>query len=106
MLLFYNILQIFTLNDNSSCNDHCIALRECLCLEIRDIKVLPYFTSVERACLDYDLHFRVIHVESVQTHEGTRNEMTPRITDDISLGPNGNLQGIIRCFSLETGQDL
>ena len=42
----------------------------------------------------------------MQTHEGTRNDVAPRCVDAIALGPNGNLQGGIRCFSLGTGKTL
>ena len=68
--------------------------------------VLPPLTIVEGTVLDYNLHFRVIFGEFLQTHEGTKNDMTPRAVDTIALGPNGNLQGGIRCFSLETGRVL
>ena len=61
---------------------------------------------VEGTVLDYNLHFRVIFGEFLQTYEGARNDMTSRCVDAIALGPNGNLQGGIRCFSLSTGRVL
>ena len=32
--------------------------------------------------------------------------MNLRTIDAVALGPNGNLQGSIRCFSLDTGKIL
>ena len=56
--------------------------------------------------MDYNLHFRVIYGEFLQTYEGTKNDMTPRTVDAIAMGPNGNLQGGIRCMSLGSGRFL
>ena len=67
-------------------------------------KILSSLTIVEGVVLDYELHFRVIFGEFVQTYEGTRNDMTARTVDALALGPNGNLQGGIRCFSLASGR--
>ena len=69
-------------------------------------QILSPLTIVEGTALDYNLHFRVIFGEFVQTYEGTSNDMAPRCVDAIALGPNGNLQGGIRCFSLATGKVL
>ena len=56
--------------------------------------------------LDYNINFRVMFSEFVHVCEGNRDEMTPRSVDDLALEPNGNLQGGIRCFSLDTGRIL
>ena len=61
---------------------------------------------VEGISVDYNLHFKVTHGKFVQTYEGTRNGMTPRTADAIALGPNGNVEGGIQCFSLTTGRML
>ena len=65
-------------------------------------EVLPPLTIVEGVVLDFNLHFRVIYSEFCQTYEGTDNTMNLRTTDSVALGPNGNLQGGIHCFSLNT----
>ena len=65
-------------------------------------QVLSPLAIVEGISLDYNLHFKVIFGEFLQTHEGTKNDMSPRTVDVIASGPNGNLQGEIRCFSLAT----
>ena len=69
-------------------------------------KILLPLKIVESTCLDYNIHFRVTCGEFVQTYEGARNDMTPRSADAIDLGPNGNLQGVSRYFSLTTGHVL
>ena len=69
-------------------------------------KVLPPLTIVEGLTLDYCLLFRVIYGEHVQTYEGTRNDMTARTVDALALGPNINVQGGIRCYSIGTGRVL
>ena len=69
-------------------------------------KVLPPLTIVEGLTLDYFLHFRVMHGEHVQTYEGTRNDVTARIVDALELGPDGNMQGGVRCYSIEAGRVL
>ena len=61
---------------------------------------------VEGIVLDFNLHFRVMFGEFVQTYEGTSNTMVPRTVDAIALGPSGNLQGGVHCFSLLTGRVL
>ena len=62
-------------------------------------KILSPLVIVEGVTLDFNLYFRVIFEEFVQTYEGTKNNMTPRSVDAIALGPNSNLQGGIRYFS-------
>ena len=69
-------------------------------------KFLSPLAIVEGTVVDYNLHFKVIFGEFVQTYEGTKNDMGARCVDAIALGPNGNLQGGIRCFSLATGRIL
>jgi len=69
-------------------------------------QVLSPLVIVEGLVVDYNLHFKVIFREFLQTYEGTKNDMIPRTIDAIALGPNGNLQGGIRCFSLATGKVL
>ena len=63
---------------------------------------LSSLTILEVTCLDYHLHFRVMHGEFLQTCEGTRNDMNLRTIDALALGPNTHFQGGIRCFSLVT----
>ena len=67
-------------------------------------KVIYPLAIAKGTVLDYNFHFWVKFREFLQTHEGTRNYMTPRSTDAIALGPNSNLQGGIRCFSIVTGK--
>ena len=61
---------------------------------------------VEGVVSVYDLHFRVIFDEFIQTYEGTRNYMSPGIIDTTALGLNDNLQGRIRSFSLSIGREF
>jgi len=68
--------------------------------------VLPPVTIIEGTVIDYYKHFHVVFGEFVQTFEGSDNTMNKRTIDAIALGPNGNLQGGIRCFSLSTGKIL
>ena len=68
------------------------------------LKILSPLTIVEGTTLDFNLHFRVIFGEFVQTYDGTNNAMSLRSTDAIALSPNSNLQGGIICFSLATGK--
>ena len=67
-------------------------------------KFLSPLNIAEGTALDYHLKFRVACGEFLQTHEGTSNGMTLRTIDAVALGPNTNLQGVIRCFSLATGK--
>ena len=69
-------------------------------------KILPPLTIVESLTIDYNLHFKVIFGEYLQTFEGIRNDLTLRTIDALALGPNGNMQGGIRYYSLATGQVL
>ena len=61
---------------------------------------------VKGMALDYNVHFKVIFAKFVQTYESTKNDIMPHTIDTIALGPNSNLQGSIRCFSLVTGKIL
>ena len=63
-------------------------------------------TTVESIVLECNLHFRVMFGEHAQTFEGRDNAMTPRAADAVVLGPNVNIQGGIRCFSLLSGRIL
>ena len=42
----------------------------------------------------------------MQTYEGTNKKMETRAFDATSLGPNGNMQGGVRCFSLVSRRTL
>jgi hypothetical protein len=67
---------------------------------------LSPLTILEGVVLDYSLHFQVIFGEYAQSYEDTTNTMKSRTVGAIALGPNGNLQGGIRLFSLVTGKIL
>jgi len=69
-------------------------------------QTLSPLSIVEGTVLDFNLHFKVIFGEFVQTCEGTDNTMKARTVDALALGPNGNLQGGIRCYSLDSGKIL
>ena len=69
-------------------------------------QVLPPMTIVEGIVLDYNKHFHVIFGEYLHTYEGTTNTMKERTVTGLALGPSGNLQGGIRCYSLATGKVL
>ena len=67
----------------------------------RDVsQIISPLTIVEGLLLDYNLHFRLIYGEFVQTFEGSNNTMEPHTVDSVGLGPAGNLQGGLRCFSM------
>jgi hypothetical protein len=67
---------------------------------------LSPMTILEGVVLDYNLHFQVIFGEYLHTYEVTTNTMKSRTVGAIALGPTGNLQGGIRCYSLVTGRIL
>ena len=67
---------------------------------------LTPLTILEGVVLDYNLHFQVIFGEYVDTYDETTNTMKSRTVTAIALGPNGNLQGGIRCYNLVTGKIL
>ena len=67
---------------------------------------LSPLSIAEGTVLDFNLHFRVIFGEFMQACEGSTNTMKQRMIDAIALGPNGNSQGGIRCYSLESGKIL
>lgn len=54
-------------------------------------KILFPLSITEGINLDYNLYFRVIFRELIQTYERTRNDITPRYIDIITLGCNQNL---------------
>ena len=64
-------------------------------------QILLLLSIAEGMVLDFNSHFRIIFGEFVQTCEGSANTMKKRMIDAITLGPNGNLQGGKRCYSLE-----
>jgi len=63
-------------------------------------QVLLPLTIIEGTVLDYYLYFRIIYGEFLQTYEDTDNTMSLRTSDAVGLGPNGNLQSRIWCYSL------
>jgi hypothetical protein len=67
---------------------------------------LSPLTILEGVVLDYNLHFQVIFGEHAHTYEDTTNTMKSRTVGAIALGPNGNLQGGVRFYSLITGKIL
>ncbi|OEU10337.1 hypothetical protein FRACYDRAFT_247347 [Fragilariopsis cylindrus CCMP1102] len=67
---------------------------------------LSPLTILEGIVLDYNLHFQVIFGEYIHTYDETTNTMKSRSVEAIALGPNGNLQGGIRCYNLVTGKIL
>lgn len=69
-------------------------------------QVLPPLIIVEGMVLDFNKHFHVIFGEYVHTYEGTTNNMKLRTVCALALGPSGNLQGSICCYSLEIGKIL
>ena len=66
-------------------------------------KVLPPIMIIESIVLDFNIYFKFIFREFIQTYKETDNTITPRTIDAIALGLCGNLQGRIQCFSLLTG---
>ena len=67
---------------------------------------LPLLTIAEGYVLDFHLHFQAIFGEFCQAHEGTDNAMALQTIDAAAVSPNGNLQGGMCCFSLDTGKIL
>ena len=63
-------------------------------------QILSPLTIVEGTVVNFNLYFRVIFEEFVQTFKRTNNIMISRTADTIALEPNRNLQGRIRCLSL------
>ena len=48
--------------------------------------MLPPITIVEGVGIDFNIHFKVMFGEFVQTYEGVDNTMTPRTVDALALG--------------------
>ena len=69
-------------------------------------QIILLLTIAEGVALGFNLHFRAIFEYFLQTFGGTDNTMTPRTIDAIAIGPTGNLQGGIMCFSLATAKPL
>ena len=72
----------------------------------RVLQVLLPLAIVEGVAADYNLHFKVMFREFLQTYEGAKNDMIARTVDAIALGLNGKMQRGIRYFSLATGRML
>ena len=68
--------------------------------------ILPPLIIVEGIVFNYALYFKMIYGEFLQTHKGTKNDMIPRIINLITINLSGNLQGRIRCFSLQSSRIL
>ena len=54
-------------------------------------KILSPQAIAEGVSLDFNLHFRAIFSEFMQTCKGTRNSMTLRYAGTIDYSPNSNL---------------
>ena len=61
-------------------------------------QMIPPLKIVKGVTLDYNLHFRLIFGEFVQTFEGINNTMEPFTVAAFGLRPTGNLQGGIKMF--------
>ena len=68
--------------------------------------IIPHLTMAEGMVLDFNFHFRVMHGEFFQTFECNDNTIAPRTADDVTLRPAGNIQGIMRFFSMASGKVL
>ena len=69
-------------------------------------QILPPITIVEGLVVNFNKYFHVIFGEYMHTYEGTDNTMKVRTVAALALGPSGNLQGGVRCYSLRTGKVL
>ena len=69
-------------------------------------QILSPLTITEGIVLNYNLYFKVIFKEFVQTYKGTDNSMNYRTINAIALEPNENLQDRIRCYSFVTDRIL
>ena len=65
-------------------------------------QVTSPLTIIEGIFLDYDLYFQVMCGEHTKTFERLTKTLAPRTVDAIACGPNGNMQGGMRCYSLES----
>ena len=63
-------------------------------------------TIVEGIVLDYNKNFHVILGKYHHTYEGITDTMKKQTVTGFALGPSGNLQGGIRCYSLASGKVL
>ena len=63
--------------------------------------MLSPLTIVEGTVLDFYKHFHISFGEYVHTYEGTTNIMKLCTIGTLTLGPSGNLQGGVCCYSLE-----
>ena len=79
-------------------NDYCQFLYEYFCLAKRNI--------ADTAVPDANKHFHVLYDEYCNTYESTTNTMELRTVGALALGPTGNTQGGVRCYSLRTGKIL
>ena len=69
-------------------------------------QILPPLTIVKGLVPDANKHFHVLYGEYCNTYEGTTNTMELRTVGALALGPTGNTQGGVRCYSLRTGNIL
>ena len=69
-------------------------------------QILPPITIVTGLVPDFKKHFHVLYGEYCNTYEGTTNTMKLRTVGALALGPSGNTQGGVRCYSLRTGKIL
>lgn len=70
------------------------------------LQIFPPLTIVEGTVVDLKKHFHVLFGEFVHTYEGTDNTMKLRTVSALALGPSGNLQGGVHCYSLHSGKVL
>ena len=69
-------------------------------------QILPPITIVTGLVPDFKKHFHVLYGEYCNTYKGTTNTMKLRTVGALALGPSGNTQGGVRCYSLRTGKIL
>ena len=69
-------------------------------------KSFPPLTIIDGALIEFNLYFRIMQDEFVQTYDGTDDTMYLCTIDAIDMGPCGNFQGGIRRFSIATGRIL
>ena len=86
MPLYYGSIWLFISNSSSSINSNGRGFLNAFVWIHGPSKILPPITIVEGIVLDYNLHFKVIFSEFVQTYKGTDNTMSLRTIDAIALG--------------------
>ena len=68
--------------------------------------LLHPMTIVKGLLSDFNKHFHVLFGKYGNMYEGTTNTMELRSVGALALGPSGNTQGGVRCYSLHTGKIL